>query len=139
MSNQKSLCCHADIKLTGKERPDAFECTKCGRIIGSELPTEKTLERSVEEKKDWNDKLYEWFTHYCDEDTPYNALHTIVLGAIQAERQRCEEMVEAERERIYNYLATRDLPDEDGCSPVLTAREMAVELKQALTQPNNPK
>ena len=51
---------------------------------------------------------------------------------LQTERQRCEEMVEAERERIYNYLATRDLPDEDGCSPVLTAREMAVELKQAL-------
>lgn len=44
MSNQKSLCCYADIKLTGKERPDAFECVKCGRIIGTELPDQKTKE-----------------------------------------------------------------------------------------------
>ena len=84
MSNQKSLCCHADIKLTGKERPDAFECTKCGRIIGSELPTEKTLERSVEEIV----RLIVEMKVHGDEE-----LEEDVRAIIQAERQKREEVV----------------------------------------------
>lgn len=34
MTKQKSDCCKAEIQLTGKDRPDAFCCSKCKRIIG---------------------------------------------------------------------------------------------------------
>ena len=34
---QLSSCCKAEIKLTGKDRPNAFACVKCGRIIGTPI------------------------------------------------------------------------------------------------------
>lgn len=35
MTKQLSNCCKAGIVLTGADRPNAFACEKCGRIIGT--------------------------------------------------------------------------------------------------------
>jgi len=42
MPQQLSNCCKAYIRLTGEERPNAFACVKCGRIIGTDLPQPTT-------------------------------------------------------------------------------------------------
>jgi len=39
---QLSDCCKAEIKLTGKDRPNAFSCSKCGRIIGTPVTKSQT-------------------------------------------------------------------------------------------------
>lgn len=88
-------------------------------------------------EKNWNDKLYEWFTHYCDEDIPYNALHTIVLGAIH---QAKDDVVEPVAKAIYDQMECfdpRGKPEwvENGNS--LKQDEARKLAKQALTQPNN--
>jgi len=45
MPKQLSSCCKAEINLTGEDRPNAFDCSKCHRIIGIEKPyIEQVLE-----------------------------------------------------------------------------------------------
>lgn len=41
MTKQLSDCCKAGIKLTGEDRPNAFACEECGRIIGTPVPAKK--------------------------------------------------------------------------------------------------
>jgi len=45
-TKQLSNCCKAGIKLTGRDRPNAFACEKCGRIIGT--PIKKTKNETKE-------------------------------------------------------------------------------------------
>ncbi len=52
MPKQLSDCCKAGIKLTGKERPDAFECEECGRIIGTPMKTLPSIKERVERLHD---------------------------------------------------------------------------------------
>lgn len=37
MPIQLSNCCKAEIRLTSKDRPNAFDCPECGRIIGTPI------------------------------------------------------------------------------------------------------
>lgn len=51
---QLSDCCRAEIELTGRVRPNAFSCEKCGRIIGTPIsnPEDNQVEDLVEIEKE---------------------------------------------------------------------------------------
>lgn len=127
MSNQKSLCCYAGIKLTGKDRP---ECEKCGRIIGTDLPVAGE-QKTVKEK--WQTKFLNAGTEKGLGDL--SMMIGVVSEILQAERQKREEMVEAERERIAKEI-----------DKLATEYEEKVDCEWShfygdilrITQPNNP-
>ena len=44
----------------------------------------------------WDKELYEWFENFCDEDTPYNGLKTIVESVyLEAKEQGAMETLKA--------------------------------------------
>ena len=48
MTTQLSNCCKATIDLDKtKDRPECFTCSKCGRIIGSPLPSQQEVEKAI--------------------------------------------------------------------------------------------
>lgn len=141
MSNQKSLCCYAGIKLTGKDRPDAFECEKCGRIIGTDLPAageQKAVKEIVEE---FGNHLYNGYDVYAKDH---------LRQTLKAERQKQAELVKAERERvcdIYEEALSNNINetlwgDEDSNEVMKQSIDafiaaVDVEVTKALTQPDN--
>lgn len=96
---------------------------------------------TTQKNEGWNDKLYEWFTYYCDEDVPYNSLHTIVLDALQTERQKREEMNKRKLlEDFAEYAHTRyNGCVNDGEWQYQYDTEVVCMIDDYLTQSNNPK
>lgn len=86
MTKQLSDCCKAGIKLTGKDRPNAFACEKCGRTIGKLIMTE-AWEKEFDKDFDIRDGLPDG---YSDWDNVYHALKAFISSklhtAIQQER-----------------------------------------------------
>lgn len=68
------------------------------------------------------------------------------IHTLQAERQRCDEMVEAERDRIQMILlgsllkpGIDDYPSHQVYLAIKRERELQAKAIKALTHPNNPK
>ena len=76
---QLSDCCKAEIKLTCKDRPNAFACVKCGRIIGTPIKKQKSKELDWEKEFEikygrnsgrltfYNEQKYYWNYKFYDE------------------------------------------------------------------------
>ena len=99
-----------------------------------------TPERSVDEivEEVWEKHTDYFKTDNGDEPFVYeDKLKKDIAQTLKAERQKREEAVEAERERILNILSNL-VPREDGVTDVINDW-IIPDLKRQITQPNNPK
>ena len=101
----------------------------------------KKPEKSVEEfEKKFHKPVSRDFIEAIKEPHVYADLtehKNWLTQTLQAERQRCEDAVEAEREKILNILSNL-VPREDGVTDVINDW-IIPDLKRQITQPNNPK
>jgi hypothetical protein len=123
MTTQLSNCCKATIDLDKtKERPECFTCSKCGRIIGSPLPSQQEIaEKIIHKSIDQLSKQGEGYASFY-----INILKAEIIKALHQELQKARE---EERAFILQELALRDIPDEHGCYPFYTARQISSYLK----------
>ena len=104
--------------------------------MNSASTTERSIEELECEKYDHIPEPYDiafWHCKVCKKELVF-----VTLETLKAERQKREEMVEAERERMkHALLLAYDLQLLEGSSDSVADHNSAVSTLQALTKTNN--